>query len=244
MDLARRLSGLIARKLPVRPARLPAGRGVASITFDDFPKSAWTRGGTILARHAVRGTYYTAGGFCGRVMDGTTYYDDADLRALLAAGHEIGCHGYSHQPTPELAGAALAEDARRNGEFLRPFIGRAVSYAFPFGAVSPRTKRFYAPRFASLRGVHPGVNQGRADLAQLSTISLEDRCFSRAAVDAAIARVKARGGWLVFHTHDVDEAPTPYGTTPQALDWTVARVKAAGLDFLPMREALDSLLAG
>ena len=242
MELARRISGLIARKLPVRPVRLSVGRGVASITFDDFPKSAWTQGGAILAGHGVRGTYYTAGGFCGRTMDEIAYYDESDLRELLAAGHEVGCHGYGHQPTPDLADAALAEDARRNSQFLHPFIGRAVSYAFPFGAVSPRTKRFYAPRFASLRGVHPGVNQGRADLAQLSTISLEDRCFSHAAVDAAIARVKAAGGWLVFHTHDVGDVPSPYGTTPQKLDWTLARVKAAGIDFLPMREALEKLL--
>lgn len=243
MKFARRLSSLMARKLPVRPISLAPGRTIASITFDDFPKSAWSRGGAVLARHGVRGTYYTAGGFCGRAMDGILYYDEQDLRELLAAGHEIGCHGYGHQPTPDLASTALAEDARRNSEFLRPFIGQAVSYAFPFGAVSRRTKRFYAPRFASLRGVHPGVNQGRVDLAQLSTISLESRLFCEAAVDTAIARVKAAGGWLVFHTHDVDDAPSPYGTTPQQLDWTVARVKAAGIDFLPMREAQEKLLS-
>lgn len=243
MDFARRLSSLIARKLPVRPVRLASDRAVASITFDDFPKSAWTLGGPILARHGIRGTYYTAGGFCGRTMDGIPYYDESDLRGLLAAGHEIGCHGYSHQPTPHLANAALAEDARRNRAFLHPFIGEAVSYAFPFGAVSARTKRFYAHRFASLRGVHPGVNQGRADLAQLCTISLEERCFSEGVIDAAIARVKAGGGWLVFHTHDVGDAPTSYGITRARLDWTLARVKAAGLDFQPMREALK-MVAG
>jgi peptidoglycan/xylan/chitin deacetylase (PgdA/CDA1 family) len=241
MNFGRRLSSLLARKLPVRPSRLSAGRTVASVTFDDFPKSAWSQGGPILERHQVRGTYYAAGGFCGRTMDGITYYDEVDLRDLLAAGHEIGCHGYGHQPTPCLATAALAEDARRNDMFLRPFIGRAVSYAFPFGAVSCRTKRFYAPRFASLRGVHPGVNRGTVDLAQLSTVSLEARIFSQAKVDAAIAKVKS-GGWLVFHTHDVDASPTPYGTTPEALDWTLARVKAAGIDFLPMRDALKKVL--
>jgi peptidoglycan/xylan/chitin deacetylase (PgdA/CDA1 family) len=241
MELGRRLSSLIARKLPVRPAGLAADRVVASITFDDFPKSAWTAGGPILARHRVRGTYYTAGGFCGRTMDGTTYYDELDLKELLAAGHEIGCHGYSHQPTPYLANRALAEDARRNAEFLKPFIGAAVSYAFPFGAVSRRTKRFYAPRFASLRGVHPGVNKSRVDLAQLCTISLEARIFSQAKVDAAIARVKS-GGWLVFHTHDIADSPSPYGTTPDMLDWTLARVLAAGIAFKPMRDALADML--
>ena len=59
-------------------------------------------GGPVLARHGVRGTYYTAGGFCGRTVDGTDFYDEGDLKALAAAGHEIACHGFAHQPTPSL----------------------------------------------------------------------------------------------------------------------------------------------
>jgi peptidoglycan/xylan/chitin deacetylase (PgdA/CDA1 family) len=242
MEFSQRLSGFAARKLAVWPLHLAAGRTVASITFDDFPKSSWDVGGPVLARHGVRGTYYTAGHFCGRTVDGLTYYDEADLTALALAGHEIGCHGYGHQPTPELTDAALAEDARRNAVFLQPF-GGASSYAFPYGAVSPRTKRFYRRRFGSLRGVHPGLNQGRIDLAQLSTISLESRLFSEDVIADAIARTKAGGGWLVFHTHDISEAPTPYGTAPNALDWTLGQVKRAGIAFLPMCEALAVLSA-
>src|SRR6202012_2766789 len=64
MSFGRRLSSLIARKLVLKPVLI--GRSVASITFDDFPKSAWDQGGAVMARHGVRGTYYTAGGFCGR----------------------------------------------------------------------------------------------------------------------------------------------------------------------------------
>lgn len=240
MEVSRRLSGFAARKLAVWPLRLAAGRMVASITFDDFPKSAWEAGGPVLARHGVRGTYYTAGHFCGRVMDGLAYYNEADLAALALAGHEIGCHGYAHQPTPDLADAALAEDACRNAAFLRPF-GGAVSYAFPYGAVSPRTKRFYMHHFGSLRGVHPGLNQGRIDLAQLSTISLESRLFSQAVITDAIARTKAGGGWLIFHTHDISGTPTPYGTPPDALDWVLGQVRGAGIAFLPMHEALKTL---
>ncbi len=243
MKLARRLSSLIARKLPVKPARLAAGRPVASITFDDFPKNAWELGGPILARHGVRATFYTAGGFCGRTMDGITYYDEGDLHALAGEGHEIGCHGYSHQPTPDLAPAALAEDARRNDDFLRAFVeGGAVSYAFPFGAVSPRTKLFYARRFSTVRGVHPGLNQGRVDLAQLSTISLECRGWDQQVIEDAIWQAREGKAWLVFHTHDVSDKPTPYGLTPGMLDWALGRVRAAGIGFLPMREALPVVL--
>src|SRR5882757_3311510 len=205
--LKTRLTSLIARKMPVKPAQLAGLRPVASVSFDDFPKNAWTQGGPVMARHGVRGTYYTAGGFCGRTVDGTEFYDADDLKALAAAGHEIACHGFGHQPTPTLTDEELTEDAIRNREFLRPFLnGEApVSYAFPYGRVSPRTKRFFAPRFASLRGVHPGINAGRVDLAQLSTVSLETRCWNEKAIETAIQRVLHDHGWLILYTHDVSD---------------------------------------
>jgi peptidoglycan/xylan/chitin deacetylase (PgdA/CDA1 family) len=244
MNLKIKLTSLMARKLPVKTARLAGHRPVASITFDDFPKNAWTLGGPILAKHGVRGTYYTAGGFCGRTVDGTVFYDRDDLKALVAAGHELGCHGYGHQPTPALSTEQLRQDAERNQEFLKSFTGGvpAVSYAFPYGRVSPRTKRFYAPRFSNVRGVHPGVNIGRVDLAQLNTISLESRCWEPEKIEAAIQRVVQEHGWLVLYTHDVSDTPSPYGSTPQMLDWALAKVAAARIPVLPMREALPVAL--
>jgi peptidoglycan/xylan/chitin deacetylase (PgdA/CDA1 family) len=242
--LKTKLTSLLARKLAVRPARLAGHRPVASITFDDFPKNAWVQGGPVLAGHGVRGTYYTAGGFCGRTVEDTIFYDKGDLTALAAAGHEIGCHGFGHQPTPTLTTEELTADAGRNLEFLRPFLNgdAPVSYAFPFGRVSPRTKHFYASRFASARGVHPGINIGRVDLAQLNVISLETRGWDEEAIEAAIQRVLHNHGWLILYTHDVSDTPSPYGSTPKMLDWALGRVAAARIEILPMREALPVAL--
>jgi peptidoglycan/xylan/chitin deacetylase (PgdA/CDA1 family) len=239
-----KLTSLSARLLKARPARLRGHRPVASISFDDFPKNAWTVAGPVLARHGVRGTYYTAGGFCGRTVDGTVFYDEVDLGSLAAAGHEIACHGFAHQPTPTLTTAELAADADRNREFLKPFLNGAapVSYAFPFGRVSPRTKRFYAPRFATSRGVHPGINAGRVDLAQLNTVSLEVRCWNEKAIEASIQRALHDHGWLIFYTHDVSDAPTEYGSTPEMLDWALSRLAEARIPVLPVREALPVAL--
>jgi peptidoglycan/xylan/chitin deacetylase (PgdA/CDA1 family) len=197
-----------------------------------------------MARRGMRGTYYTAGGFCGRTVEDTVFYDADDLRQLSAAGHEIACHGFGHQPTPTLTTEELTADADRNREFLRPFLkGEApVSYAFPYGRVSPRTKRFYAPRFASVRGVHPGINAGRVDLAQLNTISLETRCWDEGAIEAAIQRALHDHGWLILYTHDVTETPSPYGSTPAMLDWALGRVAAARIEVLPVRDALPMAL--
>ena len=239
-----KFTSLAARSFKGRPTQFRGLKPLASISFDDFPRNAWTEGGPVLARHGVRGTYYTAGGFCGRTVDGTVFYDEGDLKALAAAGHEIACHGFSHRPTPELTPEELAADSGKNGEFLRPFLnGKApLSYAYPFGRVSPRTKHFYAQRFASMRGVHRGINSGRVDLAQLNAISLEMRCWDESAIEAAIQRTLRDHGWLIFYTHDVSDAPSAYGSTPAMLDWALARLAQMRVPVLPVREALPVAL--
>src|SRR5689334_18444137 len=105
--LRTQIARFIARHTAIRPVRLASERAVASITFDDFPKSAWTNGGRIMTDYGARGTYYTAGGFCGITSRGIEYYDEQDLRDLAAAGHEIGCHSFGHRPPPTLSRKAL-----------------------------------------------------------------------------------------------------------------------------------------
>ena len=239
-----RLNRLLSRLTPVKSVRLAGGRPIASITFDDFPKSAWTIGGPILARHGARATYYTAGGFCGCTIDGQQYYDAGDLGDLAAAGHEIACHGFSHRPTPGLSPEELAADAARNAEFLKPFLkgGAAESYAFPFGLASPRTKRFFAPRFTNIRGVHPRLNSGRADLALLNAFSMERRCWDGQALQRAITRARHDRAWIIFYSHDVSEEATEYGSTPAMLTEVLQRLAEARIEILPMREAVKAAI--
>jgi peptidoglycan/xylan/chitin deacetylase (PgdA/CDA1 family) len=242
--LSVRLNRLLARMTPARSVRLVNARPIASITFDDFPKSAWVRGGPVLAQYGVRGTYYTAGGFCGRTEDGTVFYDTDDLRAIATAGHEIACHGFAHQPTPTLSTKELALDMARNAEFLKPFLngGAPVSYAFPYGLASPRTKRFYARRFTNVRGVHPGLNSGRADLALLNVLSIEKRCWDREALVRTITRARHDHAWMVLYTHDISDDPTPYGSTPAMLTEVLDRLAEAHIEILPMREAAKTAI--
>src|SRR3954466_2635164 len=60
--------------------------------------------------------------------------------------------------------------------------------------------------------------------------------------DAAIRQVVRSNGWLILITHDVSEAPSHFGSTPGMLDWALARVAAAKIDALPVREALPLAL--
>lgn len=238
--LRTQIARFIARHTIVRPVRLAGQRPVASITFDDFPKSAWTVGGPVLAAYGARGTYYTAGGFCGRTIGGTVFYDPDDLTALAAAGHEIGCHGFGHQPVPTLSPLDLAEDAQRNAEFLKPFLhgGRARSYAYPYGAASVHGKKFLADRFCNMRGVHAGLNHGKADLAQLQAMPIERHNWNPQAIARAIVEAQHNRSWIVFRTHEVSESPGPYGATEGMLRTVLDGLAAARIPVLPMREAV------
>lgn len=235
-----RLSGLVARTIPLRSRKILEGRAVASITFDDFPKSAWTNGGTVLAEFGVRATYYTAGSFCNRTVRGIEYYDHSDLEGLRGHGHEIACHGFGHRPTTHLSNAELSEDMARNQAFLAPFLdgATACSFAFPFGEVSLRTKRFYSTRFSNARGVYPAINQGHADISLLSALSLEERSWRPAFVANAIASAKEHGGLLVFYTHDVSNEPTEYGSRPSVLKNVLQWLAAAKIPVMPIGEAV------
>lgn len=238
--LRTQIARFIARHTNVRPARLSGRRPVASITFDDFPKSAWTLGGRVLADYGARGTYYTTGEFCGRTVCGTEFYDADDLTALAAAGHEIGCHGFGHQPVPTLSPLALADDAERNAEFLKPFLkgGQPRSYAFPFGAASVPGKKFLQGRFCNLRGVHQGLNQGKVDLAQLQAMSIETRNWNSRTIARAITEAQHNNAWIVFYTHDVSERPSLNGATEAMMREVLEGLKAARIPILPMREAV------
>ena len=105
-----RLTRFIARSVKVRPACVESSRPIASITFDDFPKSAWEIGGRLLAASQGARRGMSPGGFCGRSRNDALLYDRSDLFALASAGHEIACHGFGHQQTPTLSTRALEAD--------------------------------------------------------------------------------------------------------------------------------------
>jgi peptidoglycan/xylan/chitin deacetylase (PgdA/CDA1 family) len=245
MGLMFRAGAFVTRHTPVKLARSRLTRPVASLTFDDFPRSAWTAGGPLLARYGARATYYAAGRFLGAREEGLDYYDASDLRALQDAGHEVGAHSCAHEPATGRAARSLRADADANDAALGPYLdGRMSSYAYPFGAVSPFAKAVVGARYASARGITPGVNADAIDLAQLRANPLELRSWAAAAVERVVDEAVARRGWVVFFTHDISETPSPYGCTPAMLEHALARLASAGVDMLPVRQAMARAVFG
>lgn len=240
IDKMRRRAGryLAVRSAPIRPER-----GVFSLSFDDIPATAWTEAGPILAEHGITATYYVCGGLeSGSNLD-LPQFTTADLQALFEAGHEVGCHSFSHANALRLSPSDYAADLDRNAAWVAERLDghRMTTFAWPFGDVAMATKAVVADRFALGRGIRDGVNIGTADRANLQAIGLESRRLPGYDLEALMAETAERRGWLVAYGHDVMDRPTPYGCTTRDLDRVIRLAKAAGLEIVPVGAAWERM---
>ena len=217
---------------PVALAPLPSGtgQGTISITFDDFPLSAWTQGAPVLEDAGFKGTYFATGGLCGQIEDGLTYYTRDVLAEITEAGHEIGCHTFDHPSAWRTTSAGFITSVLRNMAFLNDALPgyRPTSFAYPYGDASPRVRQALSTTFATSRGIKPRLDR-QPDATLLPAFSL-DAC-TRAQRDwpAIIERAAREKRWLIVFTHDVSETPSPYGCTPSELQQVVGLARKNGL---------------
>jgi peptidoglycan/xylan/chitin deacetylase (PgdA/CDA1 family) len=118
----------------------------AVITFDDGYEGVLSRALPLLAAHGFSATVFVVSGRLGGVndWDGETPGDallTADgVRALHAAGVEIGSHGATHRALPELSDADLAAEVAGSKTALEAVIGApVVSFCYPYGAFDDRS---------------------------------------------------------------------------------------------------------
>lgn len=242
-SFAERVAHQLARRFPVRQIDIAPERPIVSFSFDDVPVSALVNGAAILERHGVHGTFYAAGAVAGGELDGQPILGEADYRALAARGHEIGHHTFSHR-TAWAMGRNYATDLDRNDAFLAPINAVAArNFAYPYGRASLWTRGQIGRRFRSARGVETGINRNDTDLDLLRAVGIEGH-MAAGDVLTFIDDVAAHPGWLIYLTHDVQERPSRFGTTPAILETLVRHALARGCEVLSVDEALDRLGVG
>ncbi len=203
---------------------------MVTFTFDDVAASACDIGARILEQHGVRGTFYAAGGGCGAASPVGLLASMDQLRAIWANGHEIGCHTYSHPAVSRISLGKLGVELDRNQSVLKKINSNIVvrNFAYPYGDLSVRTKRYLEGRFDSCRSVHAGINTVAADLGALKAWPLENASLDRAKVAELTAESVRTRGWLIFYSHDVAEQPSRYGVSPDLLEWAVSTARRSG----------------
>jgi peptidoglycan/xylan/chitin deacetylase (PgdA/CDA1 family) len=241
VEVAKRIRGWIGgREHDAHPSLIWPG-GVVSFSFDDFPRSALLAGGRILEDHGARGTYYAAADLTGTHDAAGLLFRSEDLRRAHERGHEIGCHTYSHLNCAKATEWSLRREVRKNAEALSWVLDgfTPINFAYPFGAASPRAKRLLGRRFASCRGIQPGINKDALDLGELRANRIYDHDFDEARMHRLIDENRALGGWLIFYTHDVGAAPSRYGCRPAQLGSVVAYA-ARNSPILPVRDVVSA----
>ena len=234
-------SRFLARCSRSKVLTMRQSKPIVTFTFDDVPASACDVGARILEQHGARGTFYVAGSGCGSANAGGPLRATIDeLRTIWTNGHEIGCHTFSHPAVRYMSFDELDSELNRNQSVLKTINGDIVvrNFAYPYGDLSVRTKRYLETRFDSCRSSHAGFNTAVADLGALNAWPLENASLDRQKVAELIAETVRSGGWLIFYSHDVSDKPTRFGVSPDLLELAVNAAKAAGCTLTTIAEGL------
>ena len=100
---------------------VPNDKHEVALTFDDGPGKDTQRVLEILREHDVKATFFVVGRRGWKQTD--------DLRAMVAEGHEIGNHTWSHPEPGEVDEAALDKQFERNQQMITKATGRAPRFA-------------------------------------------------------------------------------------------------------------------
>ena len=105
---------------------------IVALTFDDGPQQAYTQGVIdTLDAHDAKGTFFVIGKEAAESQD--------SLRALAAAGEEIGNHTWSHPRLLAMSQRAIAGEIERTDAVIR-----AAGYGGPILVRPPNGKRLLA----------------------------------------------------------------------------------------------------
>ena len=233
----------VAKYLWRRQARMSNEVPYISFTYDDFPRSALHIGGAILSQFGVRGTYYASFGLMGtHAPTGLICLPD-DAKRVLAEGHELGCHTFSHcdswETIPEVFEASIIENRRALDELVPG--ASFESLAYPIAGPRHDTKRRMEKYFRCCRAGGQTYNVGNVDLNLLKAYFLEKSRENIDSVKQLIDKNAGACGWLIFATHDISKDPTPYGCTPSFFQAVVKYSVESGARILPVARVLDRI---
>ena len=201
-----------------RPPRAPSSynavntsRPVLALTFDDGPHPELTpQLLDILRSEGIRATFYVIG------RNVETYPEIA--RRIVAEGHEIANHTWSHPALTSVGAARLNKEIASTSEIIQRVTGRRpTNMRPPYGAVNDRVRQ--------------SMNQDHGlDVIMWSVDPLDWKRPGAAAVRERLVSGAAPGGILL--AHDIHPG------TIEAMPGTIRDLKAKGYGFATVSQLL------
>ena len=195
-----------------------AGRCVA-LTFDDGPDAEWTpRVLDLLAERRARASFFLVGERAARAPD--------VVRRMVAEGHEVASHGWSHRSLWLCGPRRTAEEIGRAHETITGLAGRPpLHFRPPWGMVN-------AAMFGALRRWGERCVFWSIQPEGLRPVAAEDQ----------VSRVlrRAHPGAIV-DLHDAEGTPHAPARLVRALPAMIDGLCAAGYELATVAELLESV---
>jgi peptidoglycan/xylan/chitin deacetylase (PgdA/CDA1 family) len=190
------------RRGPPSPPRI-------ALTFDDGPDPRWTPMVLdVLARHEVRGTFFLVGERAQRAPD--------VVRALVAGGHEVGNHGWSHRSLWLCGPRRTRREVIRAHEML--------------AALAGHPPRFFRPAWGMVNAALPSALRACGEGLVFWSLQPEGLLPVRAELQVSRVLGRAHPGAIV-DLHDAEGTPGAPARLVDALPGMIEGLRAAGYGF-------------
>jgi peptidoglycan/xylan/chitin deacetylase (PgdA/CDA1 family) len=191
--------------------------GHVALSFDDGPHPLSTpRFLEVLDRLGVRATFFLLGRWVNR--------SPGVVKDIVAAGHEVGLHGYDHRCLLLRGPRATQADLTRGRDAIGDITGEPV--------------RWYRPPYGVLTGATLRATR-RLGLTPVLWTAWGEDWIARATPDSVYRTVVADlagGGTILLHDSDVTAVPGCWRATLGALPRLVATCRGRGLRVGPLGE--------
>jgi peptidoglycan/xylan/chitin deacetylase (PgdA/CDA1 family) len=242
--IKRKLTYLKSIWLNKRPLKLTNNHPYISFSFDDFPDSAYTNGGTVLKKYGLRGTYYVSLSMLEKDSPVGKICSLNTLDNVLTDNNELGCHTYFHLDACGVRFSEYQESILNNQTNIGLLIPKFkfAGFSYPYGTVTSRSKKIIEQRFAYGRGGHQCNNKNVLDLNNLNGFFIGNFWHSDIVnIKRTIDNNNKERGWLIFCLHDITENPSIYGCSTSMFEQIVDYAKKSGAEILPVIEVLNAL---
>ena len=194
----------------------PGNKREVALTFDDAPDDVFTpRVLDVLKREGVKATFFCVGNRIEKHPD--------VMRRIVAEGHVVGNHSYSHANLPKLSDEKFREEIRKTDALIRQFTGYTPSFVrAPYGNISEEQIKWLASQKRKIVG--------------WNVDSLDWKSLSREEVATNIlAHVKP--GAIILQ-HSAGGTGEDLTGTVEALPEVIRKLRADGVEFVTVARLL------